>query len=269
MTGRWRATSSHLVPSQPAWPPGPCFVHPPPPVGHEGAVEDLQWSPSEETVFASCSTDHSIRIWDCRERGRPMLTAAEAHASDVNVISWNRMVSYMLASGADDGGVRIWDLRTFASAPAAAGADGGAGGPSHVAQFAYHRSHVTSVEWCPYEGSMLASSSGDNQLAVRWGVSGGLIAAPSGGVVSVSAFHMLLRSGPYSGLGSASHPGRHTSFPLGHSRKPLMGWSRLQLRIPQHLYVRASRTLSTPDETNKLPPSIRPPSPGDLGQPRS
>ncbi|GLC41148.1 hypothetical protein PLESTB_001796300 [Pleodorina starrii] len=139
--------------------------------GHEGAVEDLQWSPSEETVFASCGTDRSIRIWDCRERGRPMLTAAGAHSADVNVMSWNRGVSYMLASGADDGVVRIWDLRTFASssAPPAAGAEGaasGAGGPAHVAQFTYHRSHVTSVEWCPYEGSMLASCSADNQLAV-------------------------------------------------------------------------------------------------------
>ncbi|EFJ52570.1 hypothetical protein VOLCADRAFT_55730, partial [Volvox carteri f. nagariensis] len=138
-------------------------------VGHEGAVEDLQWSPSEETVFASCGTDRSIRIWDARERGRPMLTAAEAHGTDVNVISWNRGVSYMLASGADDGCLRIWDLRTFASSSSSSATSGGgnpAAGPAHVAQFTYHRSHVTSVEWCPYEGSMLASCSADNQLAV-------------------------------------------------------------------------------------------------------
>ncbi|KXZ51975.1 hypothetical protein GPECTOR_11g97 [Gonium pectorale] len=142
-------------------------------VGHEGAVEDIQWSPSEETVFASCGTDQSVRIWDTRERGRPMLTAAGAHGCDVNVLSWNRGVTYMLASGADDGCIRIWDLRTFASggggaaAGAAAGTSGGGGGaPEHVAQFTFHRSHVSSVEWCPYEGSMLASCSGDNQLAV-------------------------------------------------------------------------------------------------------
>eukprot|EP00198_Chlamydomonas_reinhardtii_P007811 XP_001697148.1 predicted protein [Chlamydomonas reinhardtii] len=91
--------------------------------GHEGSVEDIQWSPTEDTVFASCGVDRSVRIWDTRERGRPMLTAAGAHDSDVNVISWNRGVTYMLA-------------------------------------------HVTSVEWCPYEGSMLASAAADNQLAV-------------------------------------------------------------------------------------------------------
>ncbi|KAG2437786.1 hypothetical protein HXX76_005406 [Chlamydomonas incerta] len=135
--------------------------------GHEGSVEDLQWSPTEDTVFASCGVDRSVRIWDTRERGRPMLTAAGAHDSDVNVISWNRGVTYMLASGADDGCIRIWDLRTFASGGGAGEAAGApAASPAHVAQFLYHRSHVTSVEWCPYEGSMLASAAADNQLAV-------------------------------------------------------------------------------------------------------
>ena len=35
-----------------------------------------------------------------------------------------------------------------------------------MSQFDLHKGSVTSVEWCPYEGSMLASSSADNQLAV-------------------------------------------------------------------------------------------------------
>ncbi|KAI7841913.1 hypothetical protein COHA_004441 [Chlorella ohadii] len=120
--------------------------------GHEASVEDLQWSPTEETVFASASVDKTIRIWDTREQSKSMLSVA-AHDADVNVISWNRATSYMLASGGDDGALRVWDLRNFS--------DG-----SFVANFTYHRGPVTSVEWCPYESSMLATTSADNQLAV-------------------------------------------------------------------------------------------------------
>uniref|UniRef100_UPI00398EFB14 glutamate-rich WD repeat-containing protein 1-like n=1 Tax=Pristiophorus japonicus TaxID=55135 RepID=UPI00398EFB14 len=106
-------------------------------------------------VFASCSADASIRIWDSRASpGKAsMLTAAGAHDSDVNVISWNRREPF-LVSGGDDGILKIWDLRLFRAG-------------SSVAKFKQHSGPVTSVEWHPSEGSVLAAAGADDQVT-QW-----------------------------------------------------------------------------------------------------
>lgn len=85
---------------------GGCVVDEKAYTGHQSSVEDLQWSPSEATVFASCSADKTIKIWDTRGRKGPQLSVS-AHEEDVNVISWNRPVSYLLASGSDDGSFKV------------------------------------------------------------------------------------------------------------------------------------------------------------------
>ena len=75
-------------------------------LGHTSSVEDLQWSPTEGTVFSSASADNTVRIWDTRGRNGPQITI-DAHSKDVNVISWNRNVAYLLASGSDDGSFKV------------------------------------------------------------------------------------------------------------------------------------------------------------------
>lgn len=102
----------------------------------------MQWSPTEVHVFASCSVDGNIAIWDTR-LGRSPAASFKAHNADVNVLSWNRclnlniapwlqyfsvphaicsdltwsflipirLASCMLASGSDDGTFSIRDLR--------------------------------------------------------------------------------------------------------------------------------------------------------------
>ncbi|XLS64397.1 hypothetical protein HN51_024371, partial [Arachis hypogaea] len=61
-------------------------------VGHTASVEDLQWSPTEPYVFASCSVDGSIAIWDTRW-GKLPAASFKDHNADVNVMSWNRLAS--------------------------------------------------------------------------------------------------------------------------------------------------------------------------------
>jgi len=52
----------------------------------------LQWSPTEADVFASCSVDGTLRIWDTRSRQGSAISI-KAHDADINVISWNRYES--------------------------------------------------------------------------------------------------------------------------------------------------------------------------------
>jgi ribosome assembly protein RRB1 len=126
--------------------------------GHRSSVEDLQWSPTEATVFASASADKTVAVWDLRRRSAPMISVP-AHEADVNVLSWNPNVTYLLVSGGDEGTFKVWDLRTF-----------GKEAPQPVAQFTWHKQPVTSVEWHPTDESMLAVSSADNQVTI-WDLS--------------------------------------------------------------------------------------------------
>lgn len=127
--------------------------------GHKSSVEDIQWSPKEKCVFASCSSDQTIKIWDTRAGKRHQLSV-NAHDSDVNVMNWNQNTDFLLASGADDGIFKIWDLRqNFGSAQTTA-----------VASFKWHSAPITSIEFHPQDSSMLAVSGSDNQLTI-WDLS--------------------------------------------------------------------------------------------------
>jgi ribosome assembly protein RRB1 len=124
--------------------------------GHTSSVEDLQWSPTEATVFSSASADKTVKIWDTRGKTGPQISV-NAHDDDINVLSWNHNVNYLLATGCDDGSFKVWDLRIIRQA-------------QPLANFRFHRGPITSIEWAPHDESMITLSSADNQVSI-WDLS--------------------------------------------------------------------------------------------------
>lgn len=125
--------------------------------GHTSSVEELQWSPSESSVFASASSDGTIRVWDVRSKSRAPAITMKVSSTDVNVMSWSRQTSHLLASGADDGVWGVWDLRQWKTS---------SDSPQPIASFDFHKEQVTSVEWHPTDDSIMAVAAADNTVTL-------------------------------------------------------------------------------------------------------
>ncbi|EAZ63181.2 Ribosome assembly protein [Scheffersomyces stipitis CBS 6054] len=122
----------------------------------QSSIEDIQWSTSENTVFATAGTDGYVRIWDTRSKKHKPALSVVASNTDVNVISWCNKISYLLASGHDDGSWGVWDLRNFNANTT----------PTPVANYDFHKSAVTSISFNPLDESIIAVSSEDNTVTL-------------------------------------------------------------------------------------------------------
>nr|KMM72022.1 glutamate-rich WD repeat-containing protein 1 [Coccidioides posadasii RMSCC 3488] len=130
--------------------------------GHTSSVEEIQWSPNERNVFASASSDGSVKVWDVRSKSRKAAVDVKISNTDVNVMSWSKQTFHLLATGADDGQWAVWDLRNWKpdnNKPSQLR-------PQSVACFNFHQEPITSVEWHPTDDSVVAVASADNTLTL-------------------------------------------------------------------------------------------------------
>ncbi|XDT21814.1 Trp-Asp (WD) repeats profile [Nakaseomyces glabratus] len=131
-------------------------------VGNNKSIEDIQWSKTESTVFATAGCDGYIRVWDTRSKKHKPAISVKASNTDVNVISWNEKIGYLLASGDDNGSWGVWDLRQFTPDNAA--------NIQPVAQYNFHKGAITSIAFNPLEESIVAVGSEDNTVTL-WDLS--------------------------------------------------------------------------------------------------
>lgn len=133
-------------------------------LGHQGSIEDLHWSPNERSVFASASSDGTVKVWDTRSKAHKPAVSVQVSSTDVNVISWSKHVTHLLASGHDDGSWSVWDLRQWK--PEVKDGPDLASTPKPVASFDFHKEQITSLEWHPAEDSIMCVAAGDNTVTL-------------------------------------------------------------------------------------------------------
>ncbi|XP_066267020.1 coronin-6-like isoform X4 [Branchiostoma lanceolatum] len=91
--------------------------NPPMVAGHRAAVLDIQWSPWDDNIIASCSEDMTIKVWVIPEKGlEESITEPEAslewHQRRVGFIAWHPSAHNILMSAGSDNMVVIWNVGT-------------------------------------------------------------------------------------------------------------------------------------------------------------
>ncbi|KAK1443801.1 WD40/YVTN repeat domain containing superfamily protein [Babesia gibsoni] len=121
------------------------------------SVEDIQWSVTEEHIFASACCDGYMRIHDSRSPTEVVnsMKVCDGPVSDVNTIAWNKCQTTLLAAGDETGAATIFDLRY----------------PDlHVAKLLWHKDAITSISWHPTDSAVCIASSRDDSISV-WDLS--------------------------------------------------------------------------------------------------
>lgn len=81
--------------------------------GHSKNVEDVNWHPKDEHMFASVGDDRIINIWDLRNTDKASQIKENAHEGDIHGVAFNPTNEFTFATASADKTVKIWDLRNM------------------------------------------------------------------------------------------------------------------------------------------------------------
>jgi len=112
------------------------------------------WSAREPSIFATCSGDKSLALWDDRTSSQSIKRLDNAHEGEILSLDWNKYDNLQIATASVDRTVRVWDLRMLT-----------VGRPLHLLRGHYRA--VRKVRWSPWSATTLASS-GYDMVVRRW-----------------------------------------------------------------------------------------------------
>ena len=79
---------------------------------HKETTMFLSLKPNDPNVFASCSVDKTVKIWDIRTPDKSTMTFS-GHLGDVNGVDFMKSDGYAFATCSNDETVRLWDMRSY------------------------------------------------------------------------------------------------------------------------------------------------------------
>lgn len=115
-----------------------CFMK-----AHSRNISDMDWSPFDVNVIASCSVDTFTLLWDVRDPKRPI--GSFQSVCGTSQVKWNKVTNNLFAT-AHEGDIRIWDPRK---------------GNMPLVFLTAHLSKIHGVDWNPAREPTFATSSQD------------------------------------------------------------------------------------------------------------
>ncbi|TPX33184.1 hypothetical protein SmJEL517_g03793 [Synchytrium microbalum] len=116
--------------------------------GHERAVSDLNWSPHQAEMLATCSYDSFVHLWDLRGPVDKPAMSFPAWTAGATQVKFSRKSDVLLASS-HDADLRIWDIRR---------------GSSPVSLIRVGLSKIYGIDWSRTSDTEIATCSQDSRV---------------------------------------------------------------------------------------------------------
>lgn len=132
-------------------------------IAHQNEVNSICFSPFNEWILATASSDKTVNLFDLRKLSTTLHTFS-SHTEEVYQVAWSPKHETVLASCAADRRVMVWDLNRIGDEQTSEDAEDGP--PELLFCHGGHTSKISDFSWNQNEPWMISSVSEDNILQV-------------------------------------------------------------------------------------------------------
>lgn len=132
-------------------------------VAHDKEVNYLSFSPFNEWIVATASSDTTIGLFDVRKLDTP-LHFLSSHTEEVFQVEWDPNHETVLASSSDDRRLMVWDLNRIGDEQLEGEAEDGP--PELLFSHGGHKAKISDFSWNHIEPWVISSVADDNTVQV-------------------------------------------------------------------------------------------------------